>query len=450
MSKKKKQSKTIEELLAEALVPEEEQPYEVPENWGYIYFTSLLDIQGGTQPPKSQFIENPETGYVRLLQIRDFANDNFKVYIPDKSNLKKAQTEDILIARYGASLGRILTGKSGAYNVALAKVIFSKNDFDRKYLYWLLKSEHFQKPLYSLSRSAQSGFNKNDLAQVVLPYPPINEQKRIADKIERLFTKIDEAERLIEEVKESYNLRRATILYNAFHPTVSSTNDENVNSNGYYYLPDNWSWKKFKETASVDSNLVDPKEHFELPLIAPDNIEKGTGKLLSYLKVRESGVKSPKHLFRSGHILYSKIRPYLSKVYLVDMEGLCSADMYPISTNLYSTYLYWFMLSPLFVEQASTAGSRSVLPKINQKELGEILVPVPKDPDVQKNIADNITRLLDNEDQIKKQVTSVESIISSIKESILQKAFQGELGTNDPSEESALEQLKQTLKNQLA
>lgn len=67
-----------------------------------------------------------------------------------------------------------------------------------------------------ISRSAQAGFNKNDLSNIKLPLPPYNEQKRIAEKIERLFAKIDEAKRLIEEVKESVELRRAAILDRAF------------------------------------------------------------------------------------------------------------------------------------------------------------------------------------------------------------------------------------------
>ena len=86
---KKKEELTLEEKLERALVPVEEQPYEVPENWCFFRFTSLIDIEGGTQPPKSQFVEEPMDGYVRLVQIRDFASDKYVVYVPDTKNLRK-------------------------------------------------------------------------------------------------------------------------------------------------------------------------------------------------------------------------------------------------------------------------------------------------------------------------------------------------------------------------
>jgi len=176
MAKAKKQSMTAEERLAASLVPESEHPYVVPENWLFFYFTSLIDVQGGTQPPKSTFIDSPRENYVRLVQIRDFASDKYAVYIPDKKNLRKFTENDVMIARYGASLGRICRGLSGAYNVALAKTIFNSTAIDSNYLFWLLQSGCFQTPLMQLSRTAQAGFNKEDLSYFAIPLPPIAEQ----------------------------------------------------------------------------------------------------------------------------------------------------------------------------------------------------------------------------------------------------------------------------------
>ena len=79
----------------------------------------VFDLQGGTQPPKSSFKYEPQPGYIQLLQIRDFGERSVPTYVPNLDTLKKCNEQDILIARYGASLGRILTGFSGAYNVAL-------------------------------------------------------------------------------------------------------------------------------------------------------------------------------------------------------------------------------------------------------------------------------------------------------------------------------------------
>ncbi|QRP21020.1 restriction endonuclease subunit S [Corynebacterium macginleyi] len=88
-------------------------------------------------------------------------------------------------------------------------------------------------------------------------------------------------------------------------------------------------------------------------------------------------MKSGKHLFFAGQILYSKIRPYLSKVVIADFDGLCSADMYPIEAKQNRDYLFFLMLSREFVYKTSTAGSRTVLPKINQKELNALTFNIP-------------------------------------------------------------------------
>src|SRR5688572_12253502 len=97
-------------------------------------------------------------------------------------------------------------------------------------------------------------------------------------------------------------------------------------------VPKSWTWAKFADVANVDADLVAPSALGDSPHIAPNHIESKTGRLLPYATIREDRMTSPKHRFRPGHILYSKIRPYLAKAALVDFSGLCSADMYPIST----------------------------------------------------------------------------------------------------------------------
>lgn len=134
-------------------------------------FTNYFDIQGGTQPPKSQFIHSLDKGYVRFLQIRDFSSDNTPTYIPDSNRNKECVETDVLLGRYGASVGKILTGKTGAYNVACAKVIIKSSQIEKKYLFYLLHSNRVQNVLKNISRSAQGGFNKGDLSAIELIIP---------------------------------------------------------------------------------------------------------------------------------------------------------------------------------------------------------------------------------------------------------------------------------------
>jgi len=176
-------------------------------SWPEAPFIDVCDIQGGTQPPKSEFIHEPRGGYVRLLQIQDFNNDNKAVYVPDKKNLKKCKEEDILIGRYGASIGRILSGKAGAYNVAIVKTKPNPKLLNNKYLYHYLNSNRFQNYILSVgSRAAQAGFNKGDLERLMIPLPSLPEQKRIAailDKADAIRRKRRKAIQLADKFLRS-------------------------------------------------------------------------------------------------------------------------------------------------------------------------------------------------------------------------------------------------------
>ncbi|MGR6806723.1 restriction endonuclease subunit S [Sphaerotilus natans] len=120
-------------------------------------------------------------------------------------------------------------------------------------------------------------------------------------------------------------------------------------------LPPNWLWTKFSAICSIRSALVRPEENLDAPQVAPDCIEKGTGRLLLKRTVRESGVRGPNSRFNAGQIIYSKIRPSLSKVVLVDFSGLCSADMYPIDSKINAEYQLFLMLRALLHKASGRA-----------------------------------------------------------------------------------------------
>ncbi|MEG4396911.1 restriction endonuclease subunit S [Microcoleus sp. BROC3] len=160
-----------------------------------------------------------------------------------------------------------------------------------------------------------------------------------------------------------------------------------------YRIPIKWNWVRFVDVASIESNLVKPDDFSHYPHIAPNHIEKDTGKLLQYQTVLADEVTSAKHRFFPGQLIYSKIRPNLNKVVLVDFEGLCSADMYPISTGLYPRYLLLYMLSQTFLIQVTSSDNRLAMPKVNQDQLSQILIAVPPIVE-QKRIVEKVDELM--------------------------------------------------------
>jgi type I restriction enzyme S subunit len=152
----------------------------------------LCNFQGGSQPPKSNFIYEPKDGYVRFLQIRDFGSDKNITYIPNSSKNKLCDVNDIMIGRYGASVGKILRGKSGAYNVALIKASPNNKIINKEYFWYYLNSSLFQDDLKKVaSRSAQNGFGKDDIYNFQVPLPPLATQQNMVTKLVALGKEVD-------------------------------------------------------------------------------------------------------------------------------------------------------------------------------------------------------------------------------------------------------------------
>lgn len=154
-----------------------------------------------------------------------------------------------------------------------------------------------------------------------------------------------------------------------------------------FEVPESWAWCRFNDICEIKSNLVNPDNFLDYPHIAPNNIEKNTGKLLEYKTVREDELISAKHLFFPNQLLYSKVRPKLNKVVKVDFKGLCSADMYPLKPYINADFLLWCMLSDYFLIEVDRFDNRVKMPKINQKQLAQIPVPLPPLSEQQRIVA---------------------------------------------------------------
>ncbi len=171
-----------------------------------------------------------------------------------------------------------------------------------------------------------------------------------------------------------------------------------------FELPEGWVWVQFGSIVSFESELVRPESYPNLDQVAPDSIEKGTGKILFRRTVSASGVTGPNNHFYEGQILYSKIRPSLSKVIIAEFDGLCSADMYPLRVfQISKDFLLRVMLSELFLIQVRREENRIKMPKLNVATLSVFIIPIPPLAE-QHRIVTKVNELLTLCDQLKTQL----------------------------------------------
>lgn len=248
-----------------------------------VSLTDICDFQGGTQPPKDEWIDQPAQGYVRMLQIRDFTQSgkNYIEYVKDTGKLKTCIEDDILIGRYGASIGKILTGLAGAYNVAIVKTIPDEKVVSKKYLYWYLNSQYFQRFISNVgSRAAQAGFNKNDLGAAQIPLVDKERQEEICEVLEKAnklislrkqqLAKLDELvkARFVEMFGDEQAFNKEPLSQNVeemfIGPFGSSLKNESFVSkeNGYCMVYE--QKHAIRKTMDVETRYIDKPKYEEL------------------------------------------------------------------------------------------------------------------------------------------------------------------------------------------
>ena len=323
---------------------------------------------------------------------KDSRDDNHNVTSDDTTKYKYVMPDYFVINKMKAWQGSMgISQYEGVVSPAYFVYKFTDKIFHLKYFHYLLRNcykDEFRR-LSGGIREGQWDLPAYSFENTMVLIPSYSEQKSISDFLDSKCAQIDALSSDIQTQIDTLEQYKRSVISEA----VTRGLDPNVpmKDSGIEWvekIPSHWMITRFKYIAKIKSNLVSPYNYMDHPQISPDNIQKNSGKLLSYSTVEESGVISGNHLFFKGQILYSKIRPNLNKVTIAPFNGLCSADMYPIETKSCTKFVLYLMLSNYFVEQVSVViHDRVKMPKINQEELGEISVFVP-DEKGQQTIAD--------------------------------------------------------------
>jgi len=278
----------------------------------------------------------------------------------------------VLLPKIGAALlggvRRITTERSVFDNNVLGIVPVS---IESRYLrYWLSTID--------LAELANPGpvpsLNEGWLLDLEVPEPDYGSQFVIAEYLDAETARIDaliaKKRRMVSLLGERLSERIDRLVWGA----VSGSGAESD-------AQDDRGWPALAVVVDITEGQVDPEEqpYCDMPLVAPNHIEGGTGRLLSEATAAEQGAISGKYLCQPGEIIYSKIRPALRKACVATKPCLTSADMYPIRPHaeLHANYLLYVLLSGRFTDLAVLESQRVAMPKINRDALGRIRIPMP-------------------------------------------------------------------------
>jgi len=266
---------------------------------------------------------------------------------------------EVLITCRGATCGTINISEPKSWitgNAMVAQPIDER--LEKLFLYYLLKNTDLSSVI---SGAAQPQITRQSLSPFQIPLPPLQVQKEIVAEIEGYQKIIDGARQVAENYKPCIFI----------HPS--------------------WPMIELGVVCRIGGTITKSVNR-KLPYIGADSLESNTGHLFQIKTAKEQAVSGPVYEFIGRRLLYSKIRPYLNKLTIVEFEGYCSSDMYPLiidKTKAIDTYLAYFMLSARFNESIRGFYERASIPKINREQLFSIKVPLPT-LDVQRTIAAQI------------------------------------------------------------
>lgn len=431
----KAKSKKI--TLEEALVPVEEQPYEVPENWCWTYLLNgFAECKDGNRKPINASERAEREGdipYYGATGQAGWIDD----YLTDE--------QLVLLGEDGAPFLELLKDKAyliegKAWVNNHAHIIKSHyGEVGNKYILHYLNVFNFHGYVNGTTRLK---LTQASMRTIPVPLPPLAEQKRIVEQIESLFAKLDEAKEKALSVVESFELRKKAIYKKAFEGDLTNSwrAENGINISEWEEIPFEKLGKlergRSKHRPRNDKRLFGGK----YPFIQTGDVA-GAGMYVTSHKqtLSEFGFEQSR-MFPKGTLCIT-IAANIGDAAILSYD-CCFPDSvvgFTPGEKCLNKYMY-FYLQEIKAELEYIAPA-TAQKNLNLKLLGKVEIKVPSLKE-QEKIVEILEKQINDQENIVEKAENVIETIDVMKKSILAKAFRGELGTNIETEESAIELLK--------
>lgn len=476
----------IQEVFVDSSYP---HTLKIPKEWVFTPINNAMDIVGGNQPPKSEFSAHSGEGLIRLIQIRDYKSDANKVYIPLEKAKRFVSKDDVMIGRYGPPIFQILRGLEGAYNVALMKAVPVAGAIDNEFLYYYLQNRDLYNYVEAASdrTAGQSGVNKAHLEKYPFPLPPLAEQKVIADKLDTLLAQVETSKARLDRIPKILKTFRQSVLAAAVSgklteewrgdkrfnvsnelKQIHKSRDElyqkdnkkhfdktGKNLRKYDYstlneepvvraIPEGWELVKLGEIVSfltdyhANGSYEVLKEHVELKetedyacMIRATNFEKNNFYDLFVYISEEAYEFLEKSKLYGNEILIGKIGN-AGSVYLMpklDKPASLAMNLFALRFDeklVNPSYIYMFLNSSLGESNIQKYVKGVATKSIDKKSVRSVFINYPSFEE-QSEIVHRVEELFAFAERIEEKGNAALERVNNLTQSILAKAFRGEL-----------------------
>ena len=411
---------------------------------------------------KSRKIDPPtaKIGEFTYLDISSIDNSFFQITNPkiyqDADAPSRAQqvvqTGDILFSTVRPYLKNIAMVEA-IYDKQIASTGFcvmrSNQKIEKKLLFYYVISNEFINRLNEFQRgSSYPAVKTSTVFDQPIPLPPLPEQRRIAAKLDSLLGKLREARTLMDEARVSFALRRAAILHQAFsgkltaqwraeHPEI-----ENAEVLVHELFKGKRTYSKGKHQENISQNIPDTWKAVELGTImnvhSGENLTKSNMIMDGGIPVYGgNGIAGYHNAYNVAQktIVIGRVGYYCGGVHLTEEKAWITDNAFIVKFSeqqMDVTYLFWLLI---YSNLGQTSNS-SAQPVISGKTIYPVIVPLPPLSE-QREIARRIDSLLGHECAAA-GLLDMDDELDLLEQSLLSRAFRGELGTNDPAEPPAI------------
>ena len=512
MTKNKKVEISLEEKLEKALVPAEEQAYKIPNNWVWTRLGAIINIFRGLSYTKNDEVED---GFL-VLRGNNLTDNGLifleNIYVDEKVAKKGVEVKKddiVLVASTGSSkvIGRACVMEEDYEKTTIGAFLIlcrPKEIIAKNWVHYIFKTLRYRLYISEQAKGTNIKNIKNEyLENFSFPLPPLNEQKRIVEKLDFLFEKTKKAKEIIEEIKADIENRKISILDRAFKGILTSKwrnenktsdvkellkliNDEKIKKweedclqaekegskkpkkpiikeiedmivpvdEQPYKLPNNWVWVRLGEVVEVNPNKIkiDIEEDKLIDFIPMKNVSESSSEIIEKNFEKFKDLQKGYTQFIENDILFAKITPCMENgktAIITDLKekiGYGSTEFHILRSSkiINNKLLYNFLKQKRFREDAKYNMTGSVgFRRVPTEFMKNYSIPLPP-LEEQKEIVRILNEILENENRVK-ELVEVEEKIDILEKSILNKAFKGELGTQNNEDKPAIELLKEIL-----
>lgn len=428
-------------------VPAAEQPYQVPENWRYYRIENLaIRLKRGKTPKYTQNSEilvfaqkcNQKDGTI-IMEKAQFLDPMKALQYSEEEFL---QDKDIIINSTGTgTLGRVglyRTEYALPYNKVLPDshitVLRLSKLVNQKYMYLYLQLKQDYLEQQGVGSTNQKELKPDSISIIPIPLPPLAEQQRIVDRIERLFAKLDEAREKAQAVVDGFENRKAAILHKAFTGELTKRWREERGIG-----MESWTSVIMNSVLDVRDGTHDSPKYFDIgyPLVTSKNLKNGmiTDKDIKYISKDDYDKINERSKVDKGDILFAMIGTIGNPVVVEDepVYAIKNVALFKNIGKINPYFVRYYLESKTVIDKMEREAKGSTQKFVSLGYLRNFIISKPSDLE-QNKVVQLINHLLTSERHARDLAESVIAQIDGMKKAILARAFRGELGTNEPGE----------------